>query len=281
MTLIAPPPFAFDPPLPSLPEDATAHAQQLRTKGIAALQEERYEAARACFITLGKLKDVKGAGYLSKVGIAHVWSRQRQFSKALQVSKEALGLGDDRFVLLYIGVTLHQMERFAEALDVFDKVKGKWPDDPDVWVYRIPPLVSLEKAQAALESAEWAFPLRHNSSDRGQTLYICAALVSVGFGLSALKRRWLPDLEAATKAFIKWRARARRDKQTAVFKQTVDGYTNALQGDERLIFDDFMLSVKLGSIKDPFKRWDAIAEEINKVWPSDLSAVEAIRRQRE
>jgi len=172
------------------------------------------------------------------------------------------------------------MERFEEALAVLDKVKDKWPNDPDVWVYRMPPLLSQGKGQAALDSAEQAFPLRHKSSDNGQTLFVSAALTSVAFGLSALKRSSIEDLAVATKAFIKWRARARRNKQLAAFKQAVEECTKPLPDEERLIFDDFMLSVKLGSIKDPFDRWDAIAEEINKVWPKDLDAVEAIRRQR-
>lgn len=266
--------------LPPLPENARARAKELRAKGVAALEERRYEAAQACFFTLGKLKEVEGALYLSKLGIALTWRKQREFSKALGVLQEALGLGDDRFVLLDIGVILHQMERFAKALDVLDKVKERWPDDPDVWVYRMAPLTSMEKGQSALESAEQAFSLRHKSSDRGRLLYESAAGLSIAMGLDSLERRWLPDLETATKAFIKWRDRARRDKQAAAFNQAVREFKKELS-EYNDTFEEFMLGVRLASIRNPFRRWEAIAREISKVWPEGVSAVDAIREQRE
>ncbi|MBI4339916.1 MAG: hypothetical protein HY680_08190 [Chloroflexi bacterium] len=183
-------------------------------------------------------------------------------------------------MLLCIGVTLHQLERFEEALDVFDEVKEKWPDDPDVWVYRMAPLISLKRGQAALESAERAFPLRHKSSDRGSLLYQAAAGASIAMGLDSLKRRWLPDLDTATKAFIKWRDRARRDKQLAAFKQAVEVFKQSLAREDMPVFEEFMLGVRLASIRNPFRRWEALGKEISKDWPKDVSAVQAIREQR-
>ena len=269
------------PPLPEPIEDVPAHAQQLRTKALSALNEGRYEEALSTFVTLGTLDGVEGASYLSNLGIHLAWSRQREYPKALEVLEEALGMGDDRPVLLGIGTTLHQMESYPEALETFEDVKARWPDDPDVWVYQMAPLSSLERGQEALGSAEQAFPLRHEASDPGSLLYVGAALASLGLGLSALKRRWLPGLEAATRAFIKWRDRARRDKQTDAFKQAVGEVKQGLTEEDMDTLDEFMLGVRLASIRDPFKRWDAIAEEINKVWPEGKSAVDAIREQRE
>lgn len=281
MTLTAPRPFDFESLLPLLPEDAPTRVRQLREKGIAALQEGRYDEALQAFATLDTLKNFEVASYLSKLGTALTLGRQRKFSEALEVLEEALGLGDDRLVLLGIGMTLLQMERFADALDVLDKVKGKWPDDPAVWAYRMVPLLSLGKAQAALESAEQAFLLRPKSPGRGRLLYQGAACVPIAMGLSALKRRWLPDLEAATKAFIKWRDRARRDKQLPAFKQAVEEARRGLTEEEDMTaFEEFMLGVRLMSIRDPFKAWDALAKEISKDWPKGVSAVQAIREQR-
>lgn len=266
--------------LPTLPETAPPRARDLAAEGMAALQKGRYQEALEKFQTLDTFKEVEGAHYLSKLGMHLVWSKQREYSKALNVLKEALGLGDDRLVLLWIGVTLHQMERFEEALDVFDKVKDKWPNDPDVWVYRMAPLTSLGRGQAALESAERAFPLRHKSFDHGQTMYISAGLVSVASGLSALERLSTEDLKSSTTAFITWQERAREDSQVTAFKKAVSQFKGHLTREQKEVLSDFFMNVRLTCIKDPFERWDAIAEEINKVWPKDLDAVEAIRRQR-
>ena len=44
---------------------------------------------------------------------------------------------------------------------------------------------------------------------------------------------------------------------------------------------EWNLLVKLMAIKDPFDRWRAFTKEISKVWPRGVSAVDAIREQRD
>ena len=39
--------------------------------------------------------------------------------------------------------------------------------------------------------------------------------------------------------------------------------------------------VRLLSIKDPFEGWRELGKELSKVWPKDVSAVDAIREQRD
>ena len=45
--------------------------------------------------------------------------------------------------------------------------------------------------------------------------------------------------------------------------------------------EELKLMVRLLSIKDPFERWREFSKEISTVWPKDVSAVDAIREQRE
>ena len=45
--------------------------------------------------------------------------------------------------------------------------------------------------------------------------------------------------------------------------------------------DELKLMVRLLSIEDPFDRWREFLKEISEVWPKDVSAVDAIRGQRE
>ena len=45
--------------------------------------------------------------------------------------------------------------------------------------------------------------------------------------------------------------------------------------------EELGLMVKLLSIEDPFEGWREFSKEISKVWPEGVSAVEAVREQRE
>ncbi|MBI2172185.1 MAG: tetratricopeptide repeat protein [Chloroflexi bacterium] len=183
------------------------------------------------------------------------------------------------------GVILVQLGHNQEALKAFEKaIKFKaiqlGPDDPAAHNNRSVVLGLLGRYSEALEALENAYPLRRTSSDVGQRIYRASSHMSLLFGLSALKRRWLPDLEAATKAFIKWRARARRDKQLAAFKQAMEEFKEGLSEEEAESFEEFMLGVRLASIRNPFRRWEALGKEISRDWPKDVSAVEAVHEQR-
>ncbi|MBI4236522.1 MAG: hypothetical protein HY688_04115 [Chloroflexi bacterium] len=45
--------------------------------------------------------------------------------------------------------------------------------------------------------------------------------------------------------------------------------------------EEFNTAVRLLAIEDPFEGWQALSEEMTKVWPKGVSAVDAIREQRE
>jgi len=47
------------------------------------------------------------------------------------------------------------------------------------------------------------------------------------------------------------------------------------------VIEEWELAVRLLSIKDPFEGWRALTKEISKVWPAGVSAVDAVREQRE
>lgn len=44
--------------------------------------------------------------------------------------------------------------------------------------------------------------------------------------------------------------------------------------------EELALAHRLLDIEDPFEGWLTLAEEVSKVWPKGVSAVEAIREQR-
>ncbi|MCH9018249.1 MAG: hypothetical protein IIB89_10885 [Chloroflexi bacterium] len=51
--------------------------------------------------------------------------------------------------------------------------------------------------------------------------------------------------------------------------------------DLQAALDELELMVRLLAIEDPFEGWREFTKEISKVWPKDISAVEAIREQRD
>ena len=55
----------------------------------------------------------------------------------------------------------------------------------------------------------------------------------------------------------------------------------ALNPEEEDAFEGLRIMIELGDIQDPFEGWKALAVEISKVWPEGVSAVEAVREQRD
>ncbi len=143
------------------------------------------------------------------------------------------------------------------------------------------PYNQAEDLNQTLCQLEEAYKTRRQASPEAlRALYATAATECLKLGMSSLERLSVQDLESGTMAFITWQERAREDSQITAFKKAVSQFKGRLTREQKEVLGDFLMNVRLASIKDPFDRWDAIAEEINKVWPKDLDAVEAIRRQR-
>ncbi len=251
--------------------------QDLVRKGLAELRAGHFEEALPIF---EQMEEYEGGKALSKLGQGLALCEMGKYEEALNVLKSAFGLGKDKEVFTFMGVTLIEMEREKEALEVFDQIAEKWPDDPEVWGYRVPPLSLLGRHYEALESLEKSYALRHHSSDRGAGLYYIAALSTAYLGVVGITNQWLPDIEAGVKSYIRWRRRAKRDKQLEAFEKGVEEVKKKLSREHKDAVEEFELSVRLLSIKDPFKGWEALTREMGKVWPKDVSAVEAIREQR-
>ena len=70
-------------------------------------------------------------------------------------------------------------------------------------------------------------------------------------------------------------------------KEGIPGSIGVLEAKEPMskelkeALEELELTIRLMSIKDPFEGWRALSTEISKVWPKGLSAVDAIREQRD
>ncbi|MFH1560678.1 MAG: tetratricopeptide repeat protein [Chloroflexota bacterium] len=263
----------------SVEEYAARATEALLQDGVAALKNEDYEKALRIF---SRLSEGRERSFLIELGKALAFNGLGQWEEAIGTFRGMLGLGDDKEVLLQIGMAQQRLGQYDDALDTFDQVMERWPDDADVWVFRSAPLVSLGRVQEARESLEEAYLRRHTYSPSViWSLYFYGAMLSLRLGVSSVEARSLPDLETATKAFIMWRERARLDNQVAAFEEAEAAAKEKLATEQSEAYEEFMLSVRLGSIEDPFDRWKELGKEISKVWPKGVSAVEAIREQRD
>ena len=253
-------------------------ADALLQDGAAALKNEDYEKALRIFSRLSAREE---RSFLIELGKVLAFNGLRQWEQSIATLRGMLGLGDDKEVLVRIGMAQGQLEQYDDALDTYTQVIEQWPDDADVWVFRSAPLVSLGRVQEAIESLEKAFARRSRCSNSGMwSLYYSSAMLLLILGVTSIEIRSLPDLETFTKAFIWWREQARRDNQVAAFGEGEEE-AGKLTTEKSEAYEEFMLSVRLGSIEDPFEGWQALAQEISKVWPKDVSAVDAVREQRE
>ncbi|MBF8266651.1 MAG: domain protein component of TonB system [Dehalococcoidia bacterium] len=263
----------------SVEEYAARSTEALLRSGGAALKDQDYKKALHIF---ERLSEKGGRSFLIELGKVHAFNGLGQWEQSIVTLKGMLGLGDDKEVWLRFGLAWGQLGQYDDALDTYSRVMEQWPDDGDAWVFRSAPLVSLGRMQVAIESLEKAYARRSRCSSSGiWSLYYCSALLLVLLGITSIETRSLPDLENKTEAFIWWREEARRDNQADAFGEGEAAAKGVLTTEQSAAYEEFMLSVRLGSIEDPFDRWKALGEEIGKVWPEGVSAVEAIREQRE
>ena len=249
-------------------------------EGAAALKRKDYEKALHIF---ERLSQEKGRSFQIELGKVLAFNELGRWEQSIKTLTGMLGMGDDKKVLVGIGWAKAQLEQHDEALDTFNQLIASWPDVAEVWVFRYPSLVSLDRMQEARESLEGAYLHRHKYSPSViWSLYYAGAVVLLLLGVTSIEKRSLRNLEAITKGFIMWREQARLDNQAAAFRDGAAAAAKEMLTNEKTeVYEEFILSVRLGSIEDPFEGWKALGEEISKVWPKGVSAVDAIREQRE
>ena len=246
-------------------------------EGASALWTKEYDRALWIF---QRLSEEQGRSFETELDKVLSLSGLGELDKSVGTLRQMKGLGDDRVVLLQLGLYMVQVDQHDEALRTFSEVADRWPDDADVWVFRSPPLVSLGRFQEPVESLEKAFAPRSQWSNSGiWSLCYISALVLLLLGLASIEVRSLPDLETFTKDFIWWGEEARRDNQAGAFEEG-SAAAEQFMAEKMEAYEEFMLSVRLGLIEDQFEGWKALVQEIGKVWLEGVSAVDAIKEQR-
>jgi hypothetical protein len=111
-------------------------------------------------------------------------------------------------------------------------------------------------------------------------LYGGWALAGIGQALVGLATADLKAFEDGGQAVITvLKAAQKAGYENAVLIE-IDVNGQDVPPEVRPLMEELRIYVRLMSIEDPFEGWKALGEEISKVWPKGLSAVDAIREQR-
>jgi tetratricopeptide (TPR) repeat protein len=240
---------------------------------LPALEEEHYVALRASSATLAKaVRD-------GTVTISQIDKFLRQHPQLTPPLAEYL-LAKKAWLLSRDG-------KLEEALRLYDEALRVGGGLPSTWALKACALYQGGRIDEAFHAFDQAYSLRakFGPQKREYQKYLAnllgvwstaASLLGV-FGIGQHDSRELQKgVEEYLAVLDKARAENLEDAATVHLKAE-EPASDELQE----VIEEWELAVRLLAIKDPFEGWRALAKEISKDWPKGVSAVDAIREQRE
>lgn len=196
-------------------------------------------------------------------------------------------------LLLKKAELLRKDGRLEEALEHYDEVLRIHPNSHSTLAQRGLVLIELDRLDEGLLTLQSADQLLEkdqsiNETFGGQSLSYLGPVYS-GWSVAALLLGIASILQQNSIVFrtcVESYLLVLEKSQAAGLENWV-AKPSLLEGAESLSpelrdpLEELMLAIRLLSIKDPFDRWREFTKEISKVWPEGLSAVDAIREQRD
>lgn len=227
----------------------------------------------------GLLNRIRDAIRDDTLTVAQIDSFIHENLDRLPASKKQQILG---FLLSKKAFLLFRDGHEAKGLEFYDEAL-KVNEAPSTWTLKGTALLQMERLDEAFQSFEKAFSLRENFGDQKQE-YLNDLIV--GWSTAALLRALggilghdVGEAQKGVNEYLKLLEEAKAENlQTSVvnlaFEEPVDQ-------ELRDALEELELMVRLLSIKDPFEGWRALTKELTNVWPTGVSAVDAVREQRE
>ena len=250
-------------------------AEAWYNKGVTLGELGQSKEALACFDEAIRLKpdyaeawNNKGAA-LGKLG---------QFKEALACFDEAVKLKpDDGEAWCNKGAALYELGQHKEALACFDEAIKLKPDDGEAWYNKGVTLGKLGQSKEALACFNEAIKLKPDVAEawynKGESLQI--------LGLESVRARDMTGAEERALELIQLKSEAEKDGMAQVVDEALREFREGLPKRQLKLFEEFELMLTILSIEDPLERWKTLAREIGKNWPKGVSAVQAIREERE
>jgi tetratricopeptide (TPR) repeat protein len=171
-----------------------------------------------------------------------------------------------------------------QALHSYDEALESFPDSPFTWAMKGAALLELNQPEEAFSAFKKAYSLRDNFGPQKQAylrdLFMSWSLASVFLGLCGIAEY---DTDMAAKGVEECLSvieKAEAENMSEAATVILEAGEQAEPGVAEDI-EEWNLMVKLLSIKDPFEGWRALSKEISKLWPEGVSAVDAVREQRD
>ena len=174
-----------------------------------------------------------------------------------------------------------QEGKLEEALQLYDEAL-KIEETPSTWASKGMALLQLERLDEAFEAFRHSYSLRGEFGARKQAhLENLLGVWSVGAllrGLSGILDQDVREAEQGVFEYIELLNKAKEDNlQHMVLKLEAE---QPVPEEIKSALEELVVMVRLLAIEDPFERWREFTKEISEVWPQGVSAVDAIREQR-
>jgi tetratricopeptide (TPR) repeat protein len=206
------------------------------------------------------------------------------------------------YLLSKKGYLLFQEGKQEEGLQNYDCALAT-NESPSTWAMKGNALLQMGRIEEALQAFQRAYELREYFGPQKQEylkdLFWAWGTTTFFLGLDAVLEQDSTKLGERVRQFLDIKEKAKSAGLEAipgkvVFREPgsepqgkVSGDTEhtlivyAHEAELRDALEELELAIKLLSIKDPFEGLRALSKEISKYWPEGLSAVDAIREQRD
>jgi tetratricopeptide (TPR) repeat protein len=188
------------------------------------------------------------------------------------------------------GFLLRQGQTQAALANYEEAIKFN-PESPFSWSMKAGSLATLGRFEEAFQAFRMAYDLRGNylsnlKRDRLVDLLFFWSYVALGLGFIGAIEQDSAKLRKGVDEYLKVIEFAKSEGlEEAVPSlpsvEELERDWHIREGHIKDAFEEFAVAVRLLAIKDPFERIRELAKEVTKVWPEGVSAVEAVREQRD
>ena len=183
------------------------------------------------------------------------------------------------------GVYLLESHKAEEAIEALERALSFQEKSPEPWELMGIAFMRLENFPKAVHAFDKSYSLlKHlpKEDDLNPGLYRMRAVSALSMGVDAVLTQDTRVFEEATFKYIDILGQAQEDGTGQVVEHAMVEFKKWVDSEEdQTALEELELGIRLLSIKDPFDRWRALTKEISKVWPAGVSAVDAIREQRD
>lgn len=191
-----------------------------------------------------------------------------------------------------------------DALRHYDQALEINEESPSTWALKGTALLELQRIDEALQAFQKAYSLRGYFGTQKQEylkdLFWVWGTVTFFLGLDAVLEQDATGLQQRVEEFLDIQERANEEGLGGIpgkvlFREPGFEEPGKVSGnaERTMVFhihetpelkealEELELTIRLLSIKDPFEGFRALSKEISKHWPEGVSAVDAIREQRD